>query len=158
MYCGICFGYDHLPAVALGGGGNSTSNSAFQYGTNYPGGGKAFFAQPNPGTLYPGGSAATGGSDPQVVGRNSLRGPGYKAVDLTLVKAFGLPNMKVIGESSRLEFRVDAFNVFNNLNLLGGSQSVESGHIVNDINSANFGQTTGSYPGRVVTLGLRFEF
>lgn len=158
MYCGICFGYDHLPAVALGGGGDSTSNSAFQYGLNYPGGGTPYFAQPNPGTLYPGGGTGTGGSDPQVVGRNSLRGPNYRSLDATLVKAFGLPNMKILGENSKIEFRVDAFNLFNNLNLLGGSQSVESGHIVNDINANNFGQSTGSYPGRVVTLGLRFDF
>jgi hypothetical protein len=66
--------------------------------------------------------------------------------------------MKVLGENAKFEFRVDAYNLFNNLNLLGGSQSVESGHIVNDINNANFGRSTGSYPGRVVTLGARFNF
>jgi hypothetical protein len=158
MYCGICYGYDHLPAVYLGGAGNSTSNDAYMTGSNFPAGGTHYFMQPSTGTLYPGGSSATGGSNPQVVPRNSLRGPGYRSVDATLVKSFGLPKAPVLGENARIEFRVDAYNLFNNLNLLGGSQSVESGHIVNDINQANFGQSTGSYPGRVVTLGARFNF
>ena len=158
MYCGICWGYDHLPAIYLGGAGNSTSNDAYKTGSNFPLGGTAYFKKPTTGTLYPGGSSGTGGSNPQVVGRNSLRGPGYRSFDATLVKSFGLPNMKVLGENARFEFRVDAYNLFNNLNLLGGSQSVESGHIVNDINNANFGTSTGSYAGRVVTLGARFNF
>lgn len=158
MYCGICWGYDHLPASYLGGAGTSTSNSAYINGTNYPLGGEHYFAQPDTGTLYPGGSTGTGGSNPQVVGRNSVRGPHYRSLDATLVKSFALPKMPVLGENSRFEFRIDAFNLFNNLNLLGGSQSVESGHIVNNIAAPNFGQSQGSYPGRVVTLGARFEF
>ncbi|HEU5400465.1 MAG TPA: TonB-dependent receptor, partial [Terriglobales bacterium] len=158
MYCGICFGYDHLPAVYLGGAGRDTSNSAYQTGSNFSQGGTHYFAQPATGTLYPGGSSLTGGSSPQVVQRNSFRGPGYRSIDATLAKSFGLPNMPVLGENAKFQFRVDAYNLFNNLNLLGGSQSVESGHIVNDITNANFGQSTGSYPGRTVTLGLRFDF
>ena len=96
----------------------------------------------------------------QIVGRNSIRGPGYRSIDATLVKSFGLPNMPVLGENAKFQFRIDAYNLFNNLNLLGGSQSVESGHIVNDIGagSGSFGTSTGSYPGRTVTLGLRFDF
>jgi len=77
-----------------------------------------------------------------------------------LVKSFGLPNMPVLGENAKFQFRIDAYNLFNNLNLLGGSQSVESCHIVNDIGAGpgSFGTSTGSYPGRTVTLGLRFDF
>jgi Carboxypeptidase regulatory-like domain len=158
MYCGICYGYDHLSAQYLGGAGTSTSNSAYINGSNYPLGGLHYFAQPDTGTLYPGGSTGTGGSNPQVVGRNSVRGPNYRSLDATLVKSFALPKVPVLGESARFEFRIDAYNLLNNLNLLGGSQSVESGHIVNDINAANFGRSQGSYPGRVFTLGARFEF
>ena len=38
-------------------------------------------------------------------------------MDLTLVKAFGLPKAPVLGENARIELRVDAYNIFNNLNL-----------------------------------------
>lgn len=158
MYCGICYGYDHLPAVYLGGAGRSTSNSAYMTGSNFPLPTSNYFARPDTGTLYTGG-VGTGGSNPQVIGRNSWRGPGYRSIDTTLVKSFGLPNMPVLGENAKFQFRIDAYNLFNNLNLLGGSQSVESGHITNDIGvPSGFGVSNGSYPGRTVTLGLRFDF
>jgi hypothetical protein len=77
--------------------------------------------------------------------------PGYKAVDLTLVKAFGLPNTSVLGENAKVEFRLDAYNIFNNLNF-------NPNNISNNIGNANFGTITGALSGRVVTLGGRFAF
>jgi len=51
----------------------------------------------------------------------------------------------------RVEFRLDAYNVFNNLNFKPDS-------IANDITSANFGRAQAALAARVVTLGARFAF
>jgi multidrug efflux pump subunit AcrB len=72
-------------------------------------------------------------------------------VDLTLAKAFGIPKMPVLGENAKVELRIDAYNLFNNLNL-------DPTQISNNINSGNFGTITGALAARVVTLGLRFSF
>jgi len=85
------------------------------------------------------------------IGRNSITGPRYRDVDMTLAKAFGLPNMPVLGENARLELRVDAYNVFNNLNFKPDS-------IANNIADANFGQATRALGARVLTISARFSF
>ena len=72
-------------------------------------------------------------------------------MDLTLTKAFGLPHMPVLGENAKLEFRIDAYNVFNNLNF-------DPNTISNNIASANFDTYTAALSGRVVTMGARFNF
>ena len=157
LYCGTC-GYGDLPPIYLGGAGHSTSNGAFKTvgNSNFPNGASAYFAAPTY-TAYTG--TAYGNSLPQIgLQRNSFNGPGYRDLDLTLIKGFGLPNNKVLGENARLEFRLDAYNVFNtlNLNLYG---------IVNNIGASNFGTITnangensGGLAGRVATLGARFSF
>ena len=83
--------------------------------------------------------------------RNSLTLPGYKDVDLTISKGFGLPKMRVLGENARFELRMDAFNVFNNLNLNPGS-------ISNNIANSNFGTLSSALAARVLSLGARFSF
>ena len=83
--------------------------------------------------------------------RNSLNGPKYKDVDLTLAKGFGLPNSRFLGENARFEFRMDAYNVFNNLNF-------DPTTISQNIANANFGQAGSALAARVVTLGARFSF
>jgi hypothetical protein len=154
-YCPTC-GYGSLfPSAYLGGAGQSTSNSAFETeaNSNFPKGtnpltpgGTAYFSP----TTY---AAFMGTSLPPspAVHRNSLNLPGYKDVDLTLAKAFGLPKARVLGESARIEFRVDAYNLFNNLNL-------DPNRISNNIGSSNFGTISAGLAGRVVTLGARFSF
>jgi hypothetical protein len=72
-------------------------------------------------------------------------------VDLTLTKGFGLPKMPVLGEGARIEFRIDAYNVFNNLNLNPGSVS-------NNIANSNFGTISNALSGRIVVVGARFNF
>jgi multidrug efflux pump subunit AcrB len=72
-------------------------------------------------------------------------------LDLTLAKAFGLPKAPVLGENAKIELRVDAYNLFNNLNL-------NPNQISNNIGSSNFGTITGALAARVVTLGARFSF
>jgi len=148
-YCTQCGYGSLLPTAYLGGAGNSTSNSAFETvaNSNFPMGGAAYFS-PTPPYL-----AFFGTSLPPSPGvhRNSLNMPGYKDVDLTLAKAFGLPSMPVLGEDAKVELRVDAYNLFNNLNL-------NPNQISNNIANSNFGTITGALAARVVALGLRFSF
>lgn len=153
LYCDTC-GYTTLyPSAYLGGAGSSTSNDQFKTGSNYPNGGAAYFTTPAY-TAYTGKTTpAFGNALPQAPGveRNSLNGPGYRDVDMTITKAFGLPNNRVLGEGARLELRLDAFNVFNNLNF---NPTTISDNIAN----SNFGADTAALAGRVVTVGARFSF
>ncbi len=147
-YCAQC-GYGSLfPAAYLGGAGNITSNSAFETvaNSNFPKGGAAYFSP----TTYP---TFFGTSLPPGPGlaRNSLNLPGYKSVDLTLAKAFGLPRIPGLGEGAKIELRFDAYNLFNNLNL-------NPNDISNNIAASNFGTITGALAARVITLGARFSF
>jgi hypothetical protein len=156
LYCGTC-GYTTLqPAAYLGGAGTSTSNDQFKTGSNYPlaatniNHAGVYFSTPTY-TAYSGSNS--GSALPQAPGvqRNSLNGPGYRDVDVTLAKAFGLPNNRILGEGAKLEFRVDAYNLFNNLNFNPTS-------ISNNIANANFGEDTAALGGRTVTLTARFSF
>ena len=155
LYCGQCGYGDLYPAAYLGGAGSSTSNNAFKTGSNYPLGGTAYFSTPS---YTPFNGTDSGTELPQAPGfrRNSLRGPGYRDLDLTLSKGFGLPHLPVLGENAKLEFRFDVYNVFNNLNL-------DIGQVVNDVTLSNFGQISGAnasaaLASRTATLGARFSF
>jgi hypothetical protein len=77
--------------------------------------------------------------------------PGYRDLDLTIVKGFGFPNTRVLGENAKIELRMDVYNVFNNLNF-------NPNEISNNIANSNFGTITGALSGRVVVLGGRFSF
>lgn len=156
LYCGQCGYGDLYPSAYLGGAGRNTSTDAFKTvaQSNFPNGGTTYFSTPAY-TAFTG--TDSGSTLPQAPGfrRNSLTGPKYKDIDLTLVKGFGFPSTRVLGENARLEFRLDVYNVFNNLNL-------DVTQIVNDITSPNFGvvNTNGSaaLAGRTATMGLRFSF
>jgi len=154
LYCGQC-GYGSVfPAANLGGAGGSTSNSAFETvaNSNFPKGGAAYFSTPNLTNVTFTGTASGTALPPFAhVARNSLNLPGYKDVDLTLAKAFGIPKLPVLGENAKVELRVDAYNLFNNLNLNPNS-------ISNNIANGNFGTITNALAARVVTLGARFSF
>lgn len=152
LYCGTC-GYGQLfPAAFIASPGTSTSNDAFKTvaASNFANGGNAYFSVP---TYTAFGGTTYGSTLPQspAVHRNSLRGPGYKAVDAQLAKGFGLPRLPVLGENAKLEFQVEAYNLFNNLDFDPSKMS-------NVITNANFGTETGALAGRIVTLGARFFF
>jgi hypothetical protein len=155
LYCGTC-GYGTLfPAAYLGGAGSSTSNDQFKTGSNYPlvatqGNASAYFSTPTY-TAYSGSDYGNALPQPPGVRRNSLSGPGYRDVDITLTKAFGLPNNRILGEGAKFEFRMDAYNIFNNLNFNPTS-------ISNNIANSNFGEATSALGARVITLGARFSF
>jgi len=148
-YCSQC-GYNLLlPATYLGGAGGSTSIDSFKTvaQSNFPNGGAAYFGP----RTYPAGMfGATLPPNPGVR-RNSLNTPGYKDVDLTLAKAFAIPKAPVLGENANIEMRIDAYNLFNNMNF-------NENQISKDTGAGNFGTITGALAARVVTLGIRFSF
>jgi hypothetical protein len=79
-------------------------------------------------------------------GRNQFYGPGGYNLDFSLFRSFP------IGGTRRLEYRLQAGNVFNHL--VPGNPSTGT-------TSATFGQITGAngnYPERMIQMGLRFSF
>jgi Carboxypeptidase regulatory-like domain len=164
-YCSTCGYSNFLPAAYLGGAGQHTSNDAYKSGPgvgtgvneNFPNGGLAYFTPPAiaPAPTFP----ATGGVPPQTPGirRNFLTGPGYRDVDATVTKSFGLGRIKGMGEGTAIEVRADAFNLFNNLNFKPGG-ALNGGGINDNISLPNFGQATAALGSRTVTLQARFHF
>lgn len=146
----------------------STSNSAFMSGpgngpnstannSNFSNGALAYFtAPPVPTPAFPAVGAAPAVSP---IIRNGLPGPHYFDVDATLTKAFGLPNIPVVGEGAQLQIRANFFNLFNTLNLKGSSQSNPwNGGISNFITAANFGQVQSALGSRTISVEFRFQF
>ncbi len=76
-------------------------------------------------------------------GRNALRGPGAFNANLSLAKTFRLR------ETTELEFRVDAFNVFNN---------VEFGNPDTNIGDQSFGQISSTADPRIMQVALHLKF
>jgi hypothetical protein len=80
-----------------------------------------------------------------------VRTPGVVNVDFSLVKDTR------IHENSRIEFRAEAFNVANHVNL--GFPDVTFVPGTNNLNrSATFGTITTSRDARIIQLGLKFVF
>ncbi|MBX5495899.1 MAG: carboxypeptidase regulatory-like domain-containing protein [Bryobacteraceae bacterium] len=78
------------------------------------------------------------------LGRNALRGPGFKNFDLTLFKNF------YFGERLRLQYRAEAFNAFNNTNFSNPGTS---------ITTPNFGRILGTQTAqRSIQMGLKLYF
>ena len=78
--------------------------------------------------------------------RNNLRGPRFSNTNLSLNKHF------TIKEAYALEFRAEAYNVFNQVNFALPTNSVA------DINAPNFGAITSDAGPRTMQFSLRFDF
>ena len=129
------------PVSYRGGAGDNSSNDAFMNGTNFPGGGSAFFSTAAPvGFQLPG------------IGRNSFRGPRYFNVDMTASKKFGLSSL--LKEGTSFEIKANFFNVFNLLNLQPFNFNSPSTQVQN----ALFGRAERGLAGRVVEIQGRFSF
>jgi hypothetical protein len=144
------------PAAYLGGAGSDSSIDAFRRpGGNFPGGGSAYFREPahvtGPAFADVVSGAAAAGPIPEApaVERNFFRGPRYFNVDATLLKGFGLPAVKGLGQSPKLEIRANFYNLFNQINLK---------NIQADILSEHFGRAQEGLAGRVIELQGRFSF
>ena len=79
--------------------------------------------------------------------RNALRGPNFSNVDMGLFKYFAMP----WSESQKLQFRADAFNVFNNVSFASPSTAI------NDPGSFGLITSQENSP-RVLQVALRYEF
>jgi hypothetical protein len=156
-------GYSQLrPAGVLGAAGTSTANSTFQHSVNpnYGGNGTQFLAPPSfvAGANFP----ATSPGPVPGIHRNSLTGPGYNDVDLSLAKAFGLPRIPGMGENVKFEIRADIYNFFNKLNINDASIDGNLGSVgpdgtVTSVNS-DFGVAGSALGSRTIQLQARFSF
>jgi hypothetical protein len=83
--------------------------------------------------------------------QNNFFGPGYFTLDTALSKKIQFPWL--LGERGTLSLRAEALNVLNhdNFNNPGGSFQVGG-------NNALIGQVSGTFQGRVLQVGGRFEF
>jgi len=151
------------PIGYSGTAGNSQSTSSFLMPStsNFPNGGTSYFtlatSTPNPNVIPEPG-----------IGRNSFRGPRFSQFDLSFMKQFGLSSMHILGEGAKLEVRMNAYNIFNKLNLqpfvFGSSSTVVSfgnttvgGKLV-PVPNPQFGIATGGLAGRVISLEGRIMF
>ena len=166
IYCNTCnYGFQNLRPIYLGGANNSTSNEAFKTGSNFPNPGAAhtganndqfsnnYFQIPNYAaaiTDSPGQATNTYIPAPGI-DRNSFPGPGYRDVDFTIAKAFGLPSMRVLGENAKIEVKANMFNAFNLLNIDPSSLST-------NISSSNLGQASSALGSRAIDFQARFSF
>ena len=78
--------------------------------------------------------------------RRFFYGPGLENFDMALQKEFSLTERKV------LQFRVEAFNVFNHAQFFGAAA------VNGNISSAGFGQIINAMPPRQVQLALKLSF
>jgi hypothetical protein len=70
---------------------------------------------------------------------------------MSLAKGFGLPNTRLLGENANLEIRMDAFNIFNILNL-------NPSNVGNNVSGTNFGVDQVALGGRTISFQARFSF
>jgi hypothetical protein len=75
--------------------------------------------------------------------RNSVRGPGYGNLDLSLIKS------QKLSEQWNMQFRAEFFNATNHTNF---------GLPVNDLNSPSFGQILTAGSPRVMQFGVKFNY
>ena len=80
------------------------------------------------------------------LGRNTFVGPGYQAADVSMFKNFR------VRERFALQFRVEAFNVFNHTNFELGPGA--HNHITDPV----FGQAAGTGPPRNLQLALKLTY
>jgi hypothetical protein len=78
--------------------------------------------------------------------RRFFYGPGINNFDMALLKTVRLK------ESTSLQFRLEAFNVFNHAQFYGPA-SVDG-----NINSSTFGQVVSAAPPRLIQAGVKLEF
>ncbi len=87
------------------------------------------------------------------LGRNTFCGPNYKAVDFSLVRNFAA---RFLGEGGRIQFRAEAFNVFNRVNLYlpVSDLAAASSLPINPL----FGKSAQAFPPRELQFGLKVSW
>jgi hypothetical protein len=80
------------------------------------------------------------------LGRNTFVGPGYWSFDTSIFKSFR------VSTRFRVQFRAEAFNVFNHTNFQLGNAEIVS------LNDPSFGQAGGTFNPRQLQFGLKLNF
>jgi hypothetical protein len=83
--------------------------------------------------------------------RDYFRGPGFWRTDVAFVKSFPVPIGRA--EKAQIQLRLEAFNVFNRINLWGGRYGANT-----NLNSANFARPSSAHDMRIVQLAVKFLF
>lgn len=149
--------YTSIRPASFTGHISNYSTNAFEASSspsvNFPLGGTAYFGEANytavsKSTKY----SATAVAPPPgpAMERNSFNSPGYQDLDLTLTKSFKLPEGRVIGSNAAIDFRMDAYNIFN-LNELAPTPTTS-------ITSTTFGTNGSALGSRTIQLQSRFWF
>jgi hypothetical protein len=86
------------------------------------------------------------------MGRNSLRGPGVNKWDLALFKNFQ------VHEGARLQFRSEAFNIFNHPSFSAVGRSLTTTATGVNPNTGNFSVVTDTRDARVLQFALKLSF
>ena len=86
------------------------------------------------------------------VSLNSLRGPNYKNWDGSLLKSFP------IGESRRVEFRAEFYNLLNHTNYLFAAPGPQNSNNATVLGASSFGYVTAARPPRQIQLGLKLYY
>ncbi|MGA7849628.1 MAG: TonB-dependent receptor [Terriglobales bacterium] len=89
------------------------------------------------------------------LGRNTFCGPNFKEADLSLVRNF---KARLLGEQGKIQFRAEAFNAFNRLNLwLPDGDLGIAGLTPNPVFST-FGKSIQAYSPRELQFGLKISW
>jgi hypothetical protein len=78
--------------------------------------------------------------------RRSFSGPGIDNYDMALLKS------TAITETTKLQFRAEAFNVFNH------AQFMNPNGVVNNTGQGGFGYVTAARDPRIMQVALKFLF
>ncbi|HEV2666365.1 MAG TPA: hypothetical protein VG324_15710 [Blastocatellia bacterium] len=89
------------------------------------------------------------------IGWNTVRGPNFWQADLGLYKSF-----PIFRESTRLEFRMESFNLFNRSNFLVPDTNASNIRIVNGapVLGGSYGRISGTFPARQIQFALKLIF
>jgi hypothetical protein len=90
------------------------------------------------------------------LGRNTFCGPNYKAVDFSLVKNI---TAHFLGEGGQIQFRAEAFNVFNRVNLYVPDSDLGAGNLaLGNTAFSTFGKSTQAFTPRELQFGLKISW
>ncbi|HKD61230.1 MAG TPA: carboxypeptidase regulatory-like domain-containing protein [Terracidiphilus sp.] len=78
--------------------------------------------------------------------RRFCSGPGLESIDATLSRSF------LVTDGRALEFRAEAFNLFNHTQFFGAAS------VQGNISSTSFGQAVSAMPPRLMQVALRYRF
>lgn len=171
MWSGILSAYSGLPftpTVGVGTANNMGTGASYFIGatpnltgpaaSNAPASGLNFTAGPQ--FYNPGDFTINRGLTWGNMGRDSLSAPGWWDTDMGVYKNFR------VSEEQNVQFRVEAFNVFNNvqwtglnggLNCFGGANN-GAGDSSCSASNANLFRPNGARLGRIMELALKYQF